>query len=79
MPNTRQIGLCPLYSRFLGSSMEKKKKKNLPANSGDAGEVGLIPMLGRSPGEGNGNPPTFLPGKFHGQKSLVSCRSWVTE
>ena len=27
--------------------------KNLPAN---AGEVGLIPGTGRSPGEGNGNP-----------------------
>ena len=27
--------------------------KNLPAN---AGEVGSIPGLGRSPGEGNGNP-----------------------
>ena len=27
--------------------------KNLPANAGD---VGLIPDLGRSPGEGNGNP-----------------------
>ena len=27
--------------------------KNLPANSGDAGS---IPGLGRSPGEGNGNP-----------------------
>ena len=27
--------------------------KNLPAN---AGEVGLIPGLGSSPGEGNGNP-----------------------
>ena len=27
--------------------------KNLPANAGDAG---LIPRSGRSPGEGNGNP-----------------------
>ena len=27
--------------------------KNLPANKGDAD---LIPGLGRSPGEGNGNP-----------------------
>ena len=27
--------------------------KNLPANAGD---VDLIPRLGRSPGEGNGNP-----------------------
>ena len=30
--------------------------KNPPANAGDAGYVGLIPGLGRSPGEGNGNP-----------------------
>ena len=30
--------------------------KNPPANAGDAGEMGLIPGLGRSPGEGNGNP-----------------------
>ena len=27
--------------------------KNLPASTGD---LGLIPGLGRSPGEGNGNP-----------------------
>ena len=27
--------------------------KNLPANAGD---MGLIPESGRSPGEGNGNP-----------------------
>ena len=30
--------------------------KNQPANAGDARDVGLIPELGRSPGEGNGNP-----------------------
>ena len=29
--------------------------KNLPANAGGAGEAGLIPGLGRSPGEGHGN------------------------
>ena len=29
--------------------------KNKPANSGDVGDTGLIPGLGRSPGEGNGN------------------------
>ena len=28
--------------------------KNSPANAGDAGDVGLIPGLGRSPGVGNG-------------------------
>ena len=30
--------------------------KNLPANASDSGEPGSIPGLGRSPGEGNGNP-----------------------
>ena len=30
--------------------------KNLPANVGGAGNTGLIPRSGRSPGVGNGNP-----------------------
>ena len=30
--------------------------KNLPANAGDSGDVGLIPGSGRSPGVGNCNP-----------------------
>jgi len=30
--------------------------KNPFANKGDAGDMGLIPGLGRSPGGGNGNP-----------------------
>ena len=30
--------------------------KNLPANSGDLRDTGLIPGLGRSPGGGQGNP-----------------------
>ena len=37
-------------------SGKKKKKKNLPACAGDAGDSGLIPGLGRYPREGNGNP-----------------------
>ena len=43
--------------------IELKKKvfvellvKNLPANAGDMGDVGLIPGSGRSAGEGNGSP-----------------------
>ena len=44
--------------------------KNPPASEGDSG---LIPGLGRSPGEGNGNPLqfSFSSGKYHGQRSLV--------
>ena len=30
--------------------------KNLPASAGDIRDTGSIPGLGRSPGEGNGNP-----------------------
>ena len=30
--------------------------KNLPASAGDIRDVGSIPGLERSPGEGNGNP-----------------------
>ena len=49
--------------------------KNPLANGGDSGS---IPELGRSPGEGNGNPlPIFLPGKSHGQRSLAWGRKRV--
>ena len=30
--------------------------KSLPVNAGDIRDMGLIPGLGRSPGEGHGNP-----------------------
>ena len=37
-----------------------------------AGDLGSIPRLGRSPGEGIGNPLQYtLPGEFHGQRSLA--------
>ena len=46
--------------------------KNLPAKEGDAGQVGSIPGLERSPGEGNGKPTAeFLPRESHGQRSLL--------
>ena len=34
--------------------------KESSCNSGDAGDTGLIPGLGRSPGEGNDNPLQYL-------------------
>ena len=33
--------------------------KNLPTNAGDTEDTGLIPGLGRSPGEGYGNLPYY--------------------
>ena len=55
---------------FPGSSVVK----NLPVNAGD---VGLIPGLGRSPGERNGNPLQYsCPGKSHGRRSLANYSPW---
>ena len=43
--------------------------KNSPA---DAGNMGSIPGSGRSPWRREWQPtPVFLPGEFHGQRSLV--------
>ena len=39
-----------------GASQVVLVVKKLPANEGDAGDMGSRPGLGRSPGEGNGNP-----------------------
>ena len=47
------------------------------ASACNAGELGSIPWLGRSPGEGNGHPTSvLLPGKFNGQRSLVIYSPW---
>ena len=50
--------------------------KNLPANAGDVRDVGSIPGLGRSLEEKRTTTPVFLPGEFHGQRSLVGCSPW---
>ena len=48
--------------------------KNSPANAGDKG---LISVLGRSPGEGNGNPPQYSGlGNPHGQRSPAGYSPW---
>ena len=50
--------------------------KNLPADAGNIGDVGLIPGSGRSPGGGHGNPLIFLPGESHGQRRLAGYGPW---
>ena len=42
-------------------------------------DVGSIPRSGRSPGVGKQPTPVFLPGKFHGQRSLEDYSPWVAE
>ena len=52
--------------------------KNSTADDGDVRDVGLIPRSGKSPGVGNGNLLwySFLPGIFHGQRSLAGYSPW---
>ena len=50
--------------------------KNLLANAGDEGDTGSILEAERSPGGENDNPLVFLPGKSHGQRSLVGYSPW---
>jgi len=55
---------------FLGGSDSKEYTCN-------AGDLGSIPGLGRSPGEGHGNPLQFsCLEKPHGQRSLVGYSPW---
>ena len=42
----------------------------------DAGDVGLIPGSGRSPGGENGYTPVLFPGESHGQRSLKGYSPW---
>ena len=51
---------------FPGGSDSKESACN-------TGDLGLIPGLGRCPGETNGSPltPLFLPREFRGQRSLA--------
>ena len=52
--------------------------KNPPANAGDGrDECGLDSWVGKIPRSRKWQPtPVFLPGKSHGQRSLVGCSPW---
>ena len=74
-----------MYRGFSGGSVVK----NLPANPGDAEDVGSVPGSGRSPGGGNGNAFQYScpqnprdrgawPGIVHGvSKSLTQLSDWT--
>ena len=64
-----QMALFHLFYFSPGGSVVKTLSTN-------AGDVSSILGLGRSPGEGNGNPLLFLPGEFHGQRSLMGYSPW---
>ena len=50
--------------------------KNLAANAGDVRDAGSIPGLGSLQRRAWQPTLVFLPGKFHGQRSLVGYSPW---
>ena len=55
---------------FPGGSDSKEPSCN-------AGELSSVPGWGRFPWRRKWQPtPVFLPGQFHGQRSLVDCSPW---
>ena len=65
-----EIMNTPVFLGFPGGSVGKESACN-------AGELGLVPRLGRSSEGGHGNPlqPSCLENP-HGQRSLAGCNLW---
>ena len=61
----------PVFLGVLGGSAVKESARS-------AGDLGSIPVSGRSPGEGKGVPPVFWLGEFHGLCSPWGCKELDT-
>ena len=60
-----------IYICFPGGTLVK----NVPANAGNARDMGSIPGLGRSPGAGNGNPLQYsCLGNPMGELQSMGCK-----
>ena len=51
-----EVYLVTIYRTIYWSSLDFPGGSDSKASVYNAGDLGLIPGLGRSPGEGNGNP-----------------------
>ena len=67
----------------LPTCVDHRESEGLPGSSAgkestcNAGDLGLIPGLGRSPGVRKWQPtPVFMPGESHRQRSLVGYHPW---
>ena len=56
------MNICEAFHTFQGFPFGSASKEF----TFNAGDLGLIPGLGRSPGEGKVLTPVLLPGEFHG-------------
>ena len=58
-------------TKFCKAIILQLKKKNLPANARDTGDMGLIPGLERSPREGNSSLP-----QYSCSRNAMDRRAW---
>ena len=57
--------------------VKKKKSKNPPTGSEDVRDLDSVLGSGKIPWKRKWQPtPVFLPGEFHGQRSLVGSSPW---
>ena len=73
---------APLHYSFVAASLTNVSYKvalvvnNLPTQAGDPRDVGSITGLGRSPGEGNGNPLQYSYLENSMERGLAGCSPW---
>ena len=68
----RQNGCLEVFLRGRASTVGFPSGSDGKESACNVGDLGSIPGSGRSPGGGHGLPtPVFLPGEFHGQRSLT--------
>ena len=74
----KPLGLCPAPRRgFPGGSEVKKKKKKMHQPMQETQETWVHTLIRKIPWRRKWQPPpVFLPGKFHGQKSLAGYSPW---
>ena len=74
MQRIKEKESCHLRPDILEASERSRLRQSLGVigeeSPCDAGDPGSIPGSGGCPGGGNGNP-VFLPGRFHGQRSMA--------
>ena len=73
----QQRGVLQQVQLSLGASQVALVVKILPASAGDVRDSGLIPRLGKSPGERNGNPLQYsCLGNFMDRMSMAAHSPW---
>ena len=65
-----------IYIRLYWASQEALAVKNSPVDAADTGDAGLIPASWKPWSRKWQLAPVFLPGEFHGQRSLAGYSPW---